>query len=314
MRKRVYVLVLFMLAVLLLIPLEGCQEKTLKVGLIPDEEVLPVYVAQAEGIFEQQRVKVELVQFQSAAERDAAIQSGAIDGAEGDLIAVALMRKGGTPVKAVSIALGANPSEGRFALLAAPHTFTSVTGIKNKTMAISKNTIIEFAADGMLKAKGIDPKQVEKVYVPKMPLRLEMLLNKQVASAVLPDPLASLAERKGAPVLIDDTRLGINLTQSVFFFREDALKEKKPEIHKFLLAFQQAAQRVTQNPDKYRSLFNQKVHVPKELQKDFPLPKFSPLQLPTRENVELINSWMKEKGLLQKSYSYQELIASDLIK
>lgn len=291
----------------------GCEEKALKIGILPNEEALPIYVAQERGIFEKYGLKVEIVPFQSASERDAAIQAGTIDGAEGDMIAVALLRRGGIPVKAVAIALGATPTEGRYVLLSAPGNISSVSEIRNRTMAISKNTIIEFVADQMLRIKGIDPNSVKKVYVPKMPLRLEMLIQKKVDTAVLPEPLASLAELKGAKVLVDDTKLSNNLTQSVFFFREDALKKKRKEIQKFLLAFEESGKEVTQNPEKYRDLFNERIEVPLELQKSFPIPKFSPLQLPNRENVDLVLKWMIEKKLLEKAYSYEELVERDII-
>lgn len=290
----------------------GCEEKSLRVGILPNEEAFPIYVAQEEGIFEKYGVKVEIVPFQSASERDAAIQAGTIDGAEGDMIAVALLRRGGIPVKATAIALGATPCEGRYVLLSAPGNITDVFEIKDKTMAISKNTIIEFVADEMLRIKGINPNNVKKVYVPKMPLRLEMLIQKKVDTAVLPEPLASLAELKGAKVLIDDTKLPINLTQSVFFFREDALKKKRKEIQKFLLAFEESGKKVTQNPEKYRDLFNKKIEVPLELQKSFPIPKFSPLQLPNRKNVNLVLKWMIEKKLLKRNYSYEDLVDRDI--
>lgn len=313
-RKR-YLLFLFFFAILIIIfSGSGCGKKALRVGILPNEEAFPIYVAQEKGIFEKHGLMVEIIPFQSASERDAAIQAGSIDGAEGDMIAVTLLRSGGIPVKATAIALGATPSEGRYTLLSAPETFTDISEIKNKTMAISKNTIIEFVADEMLRLKGINPNSVQKVYVPKMPLRLEMLIQKKVASAVLPEPLASLAELKGAKVLIDDTKLSTNLTQSVFFFREDALNKRRNDIQKFLLSFEEAGKEVTRNPEKYRNLFNQKIEVPPELQKNYPIPKFSPLQPPSRENVNLVLEWMKEKKLLRKAYSYEDLVAHDIIK
>lgn len=291
----------------------GCGEKTLRVGILPNEEALPIYVAQEKGIFEKHGLKVEIIPFQSASERDAAIQAGTIDGAEGDMIAVALLRRGGIPVKATAVALGATPEEGRYVLLSAPGNISNVSEIRNKTMAISKNTIIEFVADQMLQIKGIEPNSVKKVYVPKMPLRLEMLLQKKVDTAVLPEPLASLAELKGAKALVDDTKLPVNLTQSVFFFREDALKTKRTEIQKFLKSFEESGKEVTQNPEKYRDLFNKKIDVPRELQHSFPIPKFSSLQLPNRENVNLVLKWMVAKKLLEKPPSYGELVETDII-
>ena len=144
----------------------------MKVGLLYDEEALPAYIAQQEGLFQKNGVNVQLIPFRSAVERDSAIQSGAVDGAEGDLIEVSLLNQGGFPVKAVTVLLGAKPEEGRFYILAAPHTITNVADLKGKTLAVSQNTIIDFLADEMLTLKGVNPDQVQKVYVPNMPLRV----------------------------------------------------------------------------------------------------------------------------------------------
>lgn len=148
MKKGVVTYSLLILALLMVFICSGCKEEdTLKIGLLPNEEVLPFYVAIEEGLYQKHGVDVEVVHFQSAAERDAALQAGAVDGVEGDLLAVAMIRQGGTPVKAVSLAMGATPQEGRFALLAAPGTITDAEELNGKRLAISKNTIIEYTAD-----------------------------------------------------------------------------------------------------------------------------------------------------------------------
>jgi NitT/TauT family transport system substrate-binding protein len=285
----------------------------LRVGLLYDEEALPAYIAQQEGLFQKCGVDVQLLPFSSAAERDAAIQGGALDGAEGDLIAVALLNQGGVPVKAVSIALGANPGEGRYYILAAPHTITKVDDLRGKTIAVSQNTIIDFLADQMLSADGISPGQVRKEYVPNMPLRVQMLLQGQVASALLPDPLASEAILKGATVLVDKTKLPVNLSQSVLYFRKDALDTKKAAIEGYLQAYGRAEQEVTANPDRYRQLFYDKVKVPQDVQSRVPVPSFSPEQLPAHDNVQLVLTWMQNKKLLTKSLGYDDLVDGEFI-
>ncbi len=294
----------------------GCQQKhSLKFGILPNEEALPIYVAEQEGLFEKYGLDVEIVLFESAAERDAAIQAGAVDGVEGDLIAVALMRQAGIPVKAVSIAMGGTPEEGRYVLLASPNSsLEKPEDLIGKEVAMSQNTIIEFLADQMLSLKGIDPEKIKKVYVAKMPMRVEMLLQGRVSAAVLPDPLASWAEAKGAKVLIDDTTLSVNLSQSVFFFREDVLQSRKEAVIGFLKAFAEGAQRVTSDPQKYRNMFIEKVRIPVEIQKTYPVPTFSPPQLPSEENVDLMLSWLKEKGLLKENYNYYDLIDTEIIR
>ena len=301
------------LVLMLLLP-TGCKKQTgLKVGILYDEEALPSYVAQQEGLFQKNGVDVQLIPFRSAAERDSAIQSGGVDGAEGDLIAVGLLNNGGFPVKAVSVALGAKPEEGRFYILAAPKTITSVNDIQGKTIAISKNTIIDFLADQMLSAKGIDPDQVRKDYIPNMPMRLQMLLDHRVDAALLPDPLASTAIVKGAVVLVDKSKLPVNLSQSVLFFRNDALKTKSTAIKGFLQAYGQAEQEIDKNPDGYRQLFYDKVDIPKEVQASIPVPSFSAEQLPSRENVQLVLDWMNKKNLLGKNLNYNDLVSDQFV-
>ncbi len=317
--KRKLLFVVLIISIFLALLLSGCgqaenDEDMIKVGILPNEEVLPLFVAEEEGFFEKHGINVEVVNFQSAAERDAAIQAGAVDGVEGDLLAVALIRQGGTPVKAVSLAMGATPEEGRFAMLAAPGTIDNVGELKGKKLAISKNTIIEFVADHMLLAKGLDPQDVQKVNITKMPLRAEMLLQGEVTAAVLADPLGVHAELKGAKVLVDDTKLSENISQSVYFFRDDAIKNKKSAIQKFLQAYDEGAKAVAENPEKYRDLFTEKVQIPVELQSSYPVPSFSPLMLPTEKDTQRVIDWLRDNNLLTEDYTYEDIVTDAVLK
>lgn len=317
MKRVISVLLLAALAAAIMIVLllsAGCKKQaSLEVGLLYNEEALPAYVAEQEGLFQREGVSVQLVPFRSAAERDSAIQGGGVDGAEGDLIAVALLNNGGFPVKTVCLALGAKPEEGRFYILAAPNTITRVEDLPGKTLAVSENTIIDFLADKMLSASGVDPGQVQKVYLPNMPMRLQMLVDGQVSAALLPDPLASMAMIRGAAVLVDKSKLPVSLSQSVLFFREDALKTKREAIGGFLRAYGQAEQEINQNPERYRQLFYEKINIPEEVRESVPVPSFSPQQLPTREHVSLVLDWMTEKNLIKRTFSYDDLVTGEFV-
>jgi len=320
MKRRLLYIVLS-ISILAVLLISGCSQDAssenkdvLKVGILPNEEVLPLYVAQEEGFFKKYGIDVEIVNFQSAAERDAAIQAGAVDGVEGDLLAVALIRQGGTPVKAVSLAMGATPEEGRFAMLAAPGTIENVNDLKGKKLAISKNTIIEYVADQMLLANGIKPEEVQKVNIAKMPLRAEMLLQGEVTAAVLADPLAVHAELKGAKILVDDTKMSENISQSVYFFRDDVIKNKKSAIRKFLQAYGEGAEAVAKNPEKYRDLFIEKVNIPVELQSSYPVPTFSPLELPTEKDTQRVLDWLRDNKLLTEDYTYTDIVTDEVLK
>ena len=54
----------------------------LTIGLMPDVDSLPFIIAQEEGYFKEEGLDIELQQFKSAMDRDAALQSGTLDGEE----------------------------------------------------------------------------------------------------------------------------------------------------------------------------------------------------------------------------------------
>lgn len=295
-------------------PGNGPQEKSLKLGLIPVEDNFPFFVAEKESLFTKAGLKVELVPFNSARDRDLALQSGSIDGEVADIVATALLRKGGTPVKIVSLTMGATPAEGRFALLAAPGSGIASPGqLKGRKVGISENTIIEYVADGLLREGGVDPGAVQKLPVPQIPERLQLLLGGRLDAALLPDPFASLAAQKGARVILDDTKISRNLSQVVLIFREEAIKQKTPAIKDLLQVYAEAASLIARNPAAYRELFIEKARIPAELQDTYLAPHYSRPQLPRQEEVAAVLDWMVAKKLLPAPYKYDELVNTDFV-
>lgn len=286
--------------------------KPIKLGVLPIEDNLPLYLAEAENMFGKAGLQVQLIPFDSARERDVAMQAGKIDGELADLVAVALLKKGGTDVRAAAIGLGAKPAEGRFALLAAPKSqVKTVADLKNIPVAISENSIIEYVTDNLLLAGGLQQAEIKKVAIPSIPARMEALSGGQVAAAVLPDPLATLAEKNGARLITDDTK--INLSQTVLLFRKQAIDENKTAVAKVVKIYGQASQELTANPDKYRSLFIEKARVPAPIKDTYRSPTFSPLQVPGSEDVAKVIDWMVNKKLLEKPYAYDEIVDTGLI-
>ena len=98
-------------ALALVLALGGCAPQaapketlSLKVGVLPIVDVLPMYVAEQEGYFKEQNLQVELVLFPSALERDSAFVAGQIDGELNDPISTALLNKDGEKAKIVRLA------------------------------------------------------------------------------------------------------------------------------------------------------------------------------------------------------------------
>lgn len=311
LRQKLLVIVLGLFFGVVLLA-AGCtnREETarpLRIGTLPIEDTLPFYVAQEKGYFTKEQVAVELVPFQSAVERDSAFQSGEIDGQITDLVAAALLQNAGVDQQIVSITLGVRPEEGRFTILAAPGLgIERLDQLRGTEIAVSQNSIIEYVTDQLLLQQGFLPEEIKKTVIPKIPVRVEMLLNNQIKAATLPDPMAAYAVFKGAKVILDDTEF--NISQAVLIFRKEVLESQEDNVSRLMRAYKRAVLEINAAPESYRALFVEKAGVPEPIKDTYQVAHFSPPAIPTREQFDRVINWMLEKGLLQKALSYDHLV------
>lgn len=290
------------------------EEKTVKIGLLSIDDSLPFFIAKEKGLYEKHGVNVELYQFKSAADKEAAFEAGELDGDMTDLIVAALIQKGGTEIKIVSNALGAVSSEGRFVLLSAPgseiNTLQDLAGVE---IAVGDNTIVHYLAETIMSNAGISSEQIKTTNIPALSLRLEALLNGTVKAAVLPDPLASLAIKEGATAVFDDVASEKNLSQSIVLFSDKALTEKHEEIEKCMDAYFEAMEYINENSgaEDVRNAILEFTSIPEVLFETYSTPSYSPRTLPSEEVVADVMSWMAGKGLLEQTYNYSDLVISD---
>ncbi|MFZ5595497.1 MAG: ABC transporter substrate-binding protein [Bacillota bacterium] len=302
--------------VLLVFGAAGCSNKkgddVIRIGMLPIVDALPFYVASEKGYFQEEGLNVQLTGFDSAMERDSALQAGEIDGTLGDVLAVAALNNSGTPVKIVSLGLGETGKEGRFAILASPGSgITKPEDLKNVPVAISTNSIIEYVTDSILMEQGLKSDEIKKESIPKIPLRFNMLLENKIKAACLPDPMAALAQSKGARLVADDT--SSNLSQTVIYFRDEFLGRNPGAVTKFLRAYGRAASEINSNPGAYKGLLVEKARVPQEALEVFDIDHYPSPQPPDKVQVERVVSWMMDKGLLKQQYKYEDLVRDDLL-
>jgi len=312
----------FLVMVLLAITAAGCalpgksaEPKTLKIGVLPIADVVPMYVAQQEGFFTQEGIQVELVPVASGAERDALIQSGGLDGQLNEVLTTLLTNAGGSvQVKIVTTARRPFPNQPLFYIVTAPNSgITDVEGLKGVEIAIGENTVVHYVADRVLQHAGLSAGDIRFTNVPKIPVRFELLMSGQVKAAVLPDPFASLAILQGAGVAIDDTAYP-EVSHSVISFRTEVLKDRPNTIKAFLRAYDKAVQALNQNPDKYRDILIQTARVPEALQGRYTLPTYPEKELPSEAQVADVVQWALDKGLIQKPLAYDQLVDASFRK
>ncbi len=265
----------------------------LRVGVLPDADSLPLLVAEAEGLFAASGATVSLVPFKTAMERDAALQSGAIEGAVSDLLAVALAVQGGFDVRATSL------TNGRYGIAASPGSGPdSLASLAGKPVGISSNTIIQFAAETMLARAGLAPADIRPLAVPNIQLRMELLLAGKLDAACLPEPLLSVARAKGARLLEASDDSGLHA--GVIVFSLATLEDRLGEIAAFYRAYKRAAEEIDAAPESYRSFLVDKAGFPPEARDAFAFVLYKKPRLPSDADVGAVLSWMRAKGLLKR--------------
>ncbi len=285
---------------------ESGENVTIKFGILPIEDALPVVVAEKEGLFKKHGINVEIVKFNSALERDSALIAKEVDAVITDPLAIILLRSKGYDVRIVSLCLGKTPQEGVFAILASPNSsINSIEDLNGKKIAISSNTIIEFVTDMLLSRYNVS---YEKVEVKKIPLRLRMLLDNEIDAATLPEPLASYAVSKGAKLIISDAMVNESLTQTVIAFRGDFIRKHDDAVKKFLEAYAEAVEMINNDPQKYRSLFVEIARVPKDIADSYPMPKYPKPEKFPKEFYDRYLNWALQKGLIEREIPYSEAV------
>lgn len=307
MKKCLFAFVL----VLTLSSFANAEAMKMKIGILPVLDTLPLQVAVHDGLFADQGLDVELIRFSSALERDTAMQTGQLDGYFGDLIASYLLINSGVPMYVGLTSWRTTPNYPMFGIALAPknknHTLEQ---LKGSTLGLSKSTIMEFLADKIEQRLGVEKGHFQQMEVKKIPIRLQMLLSDQLDSAMLPEPLLSLAKLKGGGIFVTSDNLRLPLTVICLnrtFFKDGA----EPYSH-FIIAYKEAIRRLDENPEQYRSLMAETCRIPKPLVSQFPIYPYPMPSLPSESELDEVQNWMIEKGMLKERIPH-ELVLSPLI-
>lgn len=278
----------------------------LRLGILPDADSLPFMVARDEGFFKAEGIDVELIIFYNPQERDAAIQAGKVDGAISDLLAAAFFAAGGFDMKVTSL------TDGRYGIVGSPSMKgKTLAALRGKKIGLSTNTIIQYAVDALLGNAGLSPEQYEVVSVPRMPVRMEMVLAGQIDAAGLPEPLLTAAVQKGGVLLAVSDRAGIDA--GVLLFSKKILDTRLEDVRKFYRAYNKAAQKINSNPDMYRQYLVDKAAFPPEVKDAYVFIKYRKPSMPSSGQINNVLAWLGSKKLLSKPLRAEDLTDSRAI-
>ncbi len=291
----------------------GGEAAALKIAVLPIIDTLPMYVAEAEGLFAKHGVTVEFIPVASAPERDQLLAAGQADGTVNETLSVMLFNKDIVQMQAVRYALRPVEGFGHFFILASAKSgITDAQGLKGVEIGVSQGTVIEYATERLLQAEGLTSDEIKTIAVPKIPDRMALLGSGELSAGVLPDPLASLAVSQGAVKVLDDS-LHPEYGFSVISFRKEVIDANPDAVKAFLAAIEEATDLINADASKYTSLLSDKGLVPPPLLETFQVPPFPIKAVPTEEEWNDALAWAKEKGMLTADVSYADSVNGSLL-
>ena len=283
-------------------------QKTLTIGVMPDVESIPLIIAEKNGYFTKAGVKVKIEHFTSAKDRDSALQSGKLDGVVTDVLAVVFANEGGIDLKMIA------KTNGNIELMAGKDSgIHSINDLKGKSVGMSTNTVMEYTTDQMLAAAQIKAKEINKIAIPPLPTRLEMLQGGKIDAAILPEPLAGLAVKDGARVLSSTDQLGNKAGAIAFSGR--SLQESSQEIKAVFSAYNEAVKYLQKEPlSSYVDYIIQAQGFPLTIKDSLKLPPYNLAEAPDTKIVADVVKWMQAKKLIKNNYVYKDLVDESVLR
>lgn len=283
---------------------------TLKIAVLPIMDTLPMYVAQAEGLFEAKGVKVEFIPVASAAERDQVIIAGQADGMINEVVSTILYNKEQTQVQIVRFARAATAESPMFHIIASGSSgFKTAQDLKGVEIGISQGTVIEYLTDRLLEAEGLTADEIKIVAIPKIPDRLALLASGELKAAMLPDPLSFLAVQQGGVIVLDDTAHP-EFAYSTISFRKAVIDEYPQAIKAFLAAIEEATTKINSTPEQYGTLLSEQKLVPAPIAGSYKLGPYPTASVPSEAQWNDVLEWAKAKAVVNVDVSYADSVTS----
>jgi NitT/TauT family transport system substrate-binding protein len=271
----------------------------LNVGILPAESAIPLILAKEKGFFEEAGVNVTISAFSSPNDRNAAVQSNALDAVIGDVMTGAAFVDKGFSMKITS-----DISED-FKILSSPNSgITTMEQLSNKKISLVPNFILEYIMDQFATEYGFEYEIVE---IPSFSGRSEALMSDQIDGVVFTEPQAGMLVSQGAHLLGSSKEAGIK--GGTLMFTDDIITNHPEAIKAFYTAYNKAIDYMNEtDATQYSNILTQ-YQFPEAIS-DYLTSLGGTFQHAGAIDEKQFNDiieWTKNKELISKTYTYEEL-------
>jgi NitT/TauT family transport system substrate-binding protein len=278
---------------------EAPKEKlTLKVGVMPAVDSAPILLADKNGYFDELGLDVDVQVYTNAMNRQSALQSGELDGAMTDVIALVNNVENGFDIKVTT------STDGVFPFLI-KKGFEEKQDIKVGMMEVSVSNYLSDRSLG-------DKYNVEKVYINEIPARLEMIAKGNLDMAVIPEPMASQGELKGlTKKLIENND---EFSPDVMVFTGKAIKDNTKAVELFHKGYNKAVAEINNNDNIARDILITTLKLNPETKTTIILPEYNKARVPSKEYLQGIMDWNKDVLGKEITLKYEDLVDGKFVK
>lgn len=282
------------------------SDKELKIGILPAESAIPIILAKEKGFFEELGLNVAIKAFSSPNDRNVAVQAKEVDGTIGDIMTVSSFVD-----KGISMKITSDISED-FKILSSPKSgIISMEGLSGKKVSLVPNFILEYIMD---KFADKDNFQYEIVEIPSFSGRAEALLSNQIDGVIFTEPQASMLVKQGANLLGSSKDLKIK--GGTISFADEIISERPGDIKAFYEAYNKAIDYMNAtNVSEYSETLSN-YQFPEAISQYLSnmTGDFQHAGEISEDQLNDIIKWTKDKGIINKTYTYEELSDFSFIK
>ncbi len=273
------------------------EDLTLKIGVMPAVDSAPIFLAHKKGYFEELGLKVEVQVYTNAMDRQGALQSGALDGAMTDVIALLNNVENGFNIKVTT------STDGVFPFLVKE----DISGKTTLTAGMMEVSITNYLSDRCLS----EQYTLDKVYINDIPSRLEMISKGTLDLAVIPEPMASQGELNGLTKLIIENTDAYS--PDVMVFTQNAIDKKAEALKRFHQAYNKAVDEIAQDDSEARDILIEVLSLKPEIKEKIIMPRYHKARVPSEEYLNGVMDW-NEKVLKKKiTLKYEDLVEGKFV-
>ena len=266
--------------------LDSIDQASLKVGVMPTLDCLPVYIAQEDSLFGKVGVDVHLRGYTAQMDCDTALTRGRVEGSITDLVRARRMVAQGTKL---TYPIATNTY---WQLITNKRSrISELKQLSDKMIAMTRYSATDYLANVAIDSA--KPKfEVYRVQINDVKVRLKMLLNNEMDAVLLTEPQATRARMDKHPVLMDSRDKGIYL--GVFAFRDKALADprRKEQLRLFLKAYDMAVDSINKNGvEHYAALIKKYCDADNKVVKALPKLRYDHAMAPKEHQIKIVSKY-----------------------